>query len=311
MSEPAPVTLEPTACAICGDSAGATELYPSTLDAATFTRAVFSARRAPDRRHYRIVRCDRCGLVRSDPAADPSLLDRLYQDSGFSYARETVSLRLTYRRALERVFQLGAGRDALLEIGAGNGFFLQEARAAGIARVTGVEPSREAIARADPDIAGALLPGMFRAGLFPDATFDIVCLFQVFDHLPDPAACLYACLDVLKPGGYLLAVNHNVDAVSARILGSRSPIFDVEHTFLYNPVTMATLIRRCGFDVVSARPIANTLSLAHLTWLSPLPSMLKQAALALLRRSGAGARQLRLPIGNLQLIARKPGRAPR
>jgi len=306
---PEPVPLEPTECAICGGGADATELYPATLDDSTFTGAVFSARRAPDRRHYRIVRCDRCGLVRSDPVADAAVLDRLYEASRCSYTHEIGSLRQTYRRALDRVLSLGARTGALLEIGSGNGFFLQEARAVGFRTVTGVEPSRDAIARADPDIAASLVPGTFRAGLFADATFDVVCMFQVFDHLADPRACLFAVHDVLKPGGYLLAINHNVDGMSARILGRRSPIFDVEHTYLYNPETMATIARRTGFDVVSARPISSTVSLAHVAWLSPLPAALKRAVMGGLDATGAGSIQLRLPLGNLQLIARKPGRA--
>lgn len=299
------VALRPTTCAICGPGAEAAELYPARLDPETFVPAVFSARRSPDGRHYRIVRCRHCGLVRSDPVAAPEVVDALYRASGFSYGNETDSLTLTYRRALDRVLSAGASRGALLEIGCGNGFFLQEARAAGFADVRGVEPSRDAVERAAPGIRDALVCDTMRRGLFPSSRFDVVCIFQVFDHLADPRACLTACADVLKPGGFLLAINHNVEAVSAMMLGRRSPIFDVEHTFLYSPATMSRLVAAEGFDVVSAGGMLNTCSVSHLLWLTPLPAVVKQALRDGLQRLGAGGVRVRVPLGNLQLIARK------
>ena len=37
--------------------------------------------------------------------------------------------------------------------------------------------------------------------LFPDATFDLVFSFNVFEHLPDPAATFAEVVRVLRPGG--------------------------------------------------------------------------------------------------------------
>ncbi len=63
---PAP-QLEATRCAICGTLGNIATVYESNFRAADLTSEVFSARRSPDRLHYRIVRCRACGLLRSDP----------------------------------------------------------------------------------------------------------------------------------------------------------------------------------------------------------------------------------------------------
>src|ERR1017187_1719589 len=137
------VTLSPTRCAICETESNATEIYPASHDPSSFSPATFSARRIPDRVHYRMVRCNNCGLVRSDPVADPALIAELYARSTFDYANEAKPLQRTYGRYLKKL-----GKDvtnhSLLEIGCGNGFFLEQALRQGYGDDWGVEPRRGA-----------------------------------------------------------------------------------------------------------------------------------------------------------------------
>ncbi len=300
------VELQPTRCAICGTPGNATELYPANFDPEALNPAVFSARRLPDRIHYRLVTCDACGLVRSDPVADPALLEQLYQQSAFTYGDEVADLKRTYGRYLARLDQYGAHKEALLEIGCGNGFFLEEALARGYRTVRGVEPSRAAISQAVPMVRDSIVCDVMRAGLFAPASFDVICLFQVFDHAPDPADLLDACFAALRPGGLVLSFNHNVRAFSARLLGERSPIIDIEHTYLYHPATMSRIFTAHGFQIRHVGAAYNRYSLQYLARLLPLPGALKRAALVWLKRLVIGRLRLCVPLGNLYLVARKP-----
>lgn len=300
------VTLHPTRCAICGTEGLSTELYPANFDPDAFRPEVFSARRLPDRVHYRLVRCDACGLVRSDPVADTAVLARLYAQSTFDYSEEVAHLRRTYGRYLGRLGRYSDRKGALLEIGCGNGFFLEEALAQGFASVRGVEPSAGAIERARPDVRPHLVCDVMRRGLLDGASFDAVCMFQVLDHIPDPGALLEECLRVLRPGGLALCLNHNVAGVSARLLGERSPIVDIEHTYLYSPATATRLFSERGFRVREAGGVFNRYSLHYLMRLIPLPDGVKRPLLAALARSGVGRLPLVVPLGNLYLIAQKP-----
>jgi SAM-dependent methyltransferase len=132
-----------------------------------------------------------------------------------------------------------------------------------------------------------------------------VTMFQVLDHMPDPAALLEKCRPVLRPGGVVLAFNHNVTAWSARLLGERSPIIDVAHTYLYSPRTMRRLFEQEGYEVISLRPARNTYSLSYLAQLLPLPARAKAGLLVRLRASRAGGLEATVPLGNLCLIARR------
>lgn len=299
--------LHPTRCAICGTTDGSQELYSEQLDPRAFTPSVFSARRLPDRTHYRMVRCRTCGLVRSDPVLDPEAMAGLYRESTFEYGDELEGIRATYGAALDRLGAVAAGRNGLLDVGCGSGFVLELAQDRGWQAVRGVEPSTDAIAKADPAVRSAIVQDVLREGLFEAESFDGVTLFQVLDHIPEPVAFLSECLRILRPGGAILALNHNVTAWSARVLGERSPIIDVEHTYLYSPETMRRIFGQVGFEVVSTGPVRNTYSTAYLLHLTPLPRAIKQSLIPRLRQTRVGRSQLTVPLGNLCLIARRAG----
>ena len=297
--------LHATRCAICQTEGNATELYPANFDETAFDEAVFSARRLPDGVHYRIVKCNRCGLVRSDPTVDLETLARLYQRSTFTYEDEIPDLKLTYGRYLAQLEAYGVHKGALLEIGSGNGFFLEVALEQGYTSVRGVEPSAQAIEQADAKIRPHLTCGLMEPGLFEPEAFDVVCIFQTLDHIVDPGAMLEECHRILRPGGFLLAYNHNVEAVSARLLGERSPIIDIEHTYLYSFETMSRIAVAHGFEVRAIGAGYNRYKVHYLAHLLPLPRRLKAPALAALRRNPVGQIRLSVPLGNLYLIAQK------
>lgn len=299
------VPLQATTCAICGTEGNADEVWGSTLSDEAFTGDVFSARRLPDRVHYRTVRCRTCGLVRSDPVLDTEMLNRLYQSSSFDYEDELPGLQATYGAALGRLESLGI-RDGLCDIGCGNGFVLEVARERGWTDIHGVEPSADAVAQAAPSVRGAIVQDVMRPGLFEPGSLGAITLFQVLDHLPAPRAVLEECLRVLRPRGAILAFNHDVAAWSAKLLGSRSPIVDVEHTYLYSPSTMRKLFTAAGFDVLEVGSVRNTYSLSYLLHLLPLPRGAKERALPRFRATRLGRRQVTVPLGNLCLVARRP-----
>jgi SAM-dependent methyltransferase len=302
----ASLRFEATRCAICGPGVPAKEMYPANFGIDDITPARFSARRLPDRVHYRMVRCMKCGLVRSDPVLDEATLGHLYAESTFDYDAETANLKATYGRYLNRVRALSARQESLLEIGCGDGFLLEQALAQGYARVRGVEPSAAAISGASPQVRDHIVCDVMRPGLFADGEFDAVCLFQVFDHVPHPELVLEACRAALRPGGLILCLNHNVESVSAHLMGERSPIIDIEHTYLYGPATMRRIVEAADFKILKQGHVINTYSVSYVAHLTPIPARMKALALASLSRTRVGRVSLPVPLGNLYLIASRP-----
>lgn len=299
------IELNETRCAICNTTDNATELYPANFDISHFNSEIFSARRIPDRIHYRMVKCNGCGLVRSDPIADAVTIGKLYRESSFDYGAEVNSLRRTYGHYLDKLESFSVSKGSLLEIGCGNGFFLEEAQARGYQDVRGVEPSSSAVDQASPTIRNQIVCDMMRPGLFAKETFDVVCMFQVFDHISNPSALLHECVSALKSGGLVLILNHNIESLSSLILRERSPIIDIEHTYLYSPDTLAKIVEKAGLKVMCSGSVLNEYPVQYIMRLVPFPSQIKNLLLWILKKSRLGRFPLSVPLGNLCLVAQK------
>ena len=296
-----------TQCAICESDAWDRELYADRLGADAATYGQFSARRQPDRVHYRMVRCGKCGLIRSDPVLPEEELARLYCGSAFDYEEESGCARLTYARYVRESLPLLKDRARVLEIGCGNGFFLEAALGLGFAEVHGVEPSRQAVEAAPPAVRGRIKNELFQEGLYPSAWFSMVCGFQVLDHLTRPNEVLRVCRLLLQPGGVALFINHDAGAWTNLILGERSPIIDIEHTYLYDKKTMARIFRKNGFEVLRVFAVRNEYPLAYWFKLAPMPTWLKTRLLPAVKRSRYGRWIVPMRAGNLGILARAGG----
>ena len=291
-----------TLCAICDTDRWDRLLYAEALGDGAFTSNRFSARRMPDRVHYRMVRCQNCGLIRSEPVLEEAELAKLYAASQLTYAHEAEFAGETYAGYLQDILPLAPSRDRLLEIGCGSGFFLEHALALGFAEVSGVEPSRDAVAAASPRVRDAIHVDSFRDGLFPEGHFSVVCGFQVFDHLSNPNEILQACRRILRPGGMILLIHHDAGAWTHRLLGERSPIIDVEHIYLYDRRTIARIFVKNGFEVLRVFSVRNRYPVYYWTGMAPLPTGLKQRLVPKLRNSALGRRAVAWNAGNLGIV---------
>lgn len=289
-------------CPLCG-SPHFNLLYPSTLKKKDLNATVFSARRLPDRVHGSVIRCSKCGLVRTLEIISELKLKQLYSKSHFTYESLTSNLVKTYSPLIRRAAKRLKTKRAFLEIGCGNGFMLEEAKKIGFSKVFGIEPSRHAVEQANNSIKKEIVVDMLRPGLFPARTFDLIAAFQVFDHIAEPNNFLKNCYNFLAPGGILLLMNHDVEAISAKILREKNPIVDIEHPYLYSQKTISQILEKNGFSVLDVFSPPTIFSLGHLFHLLPIPKLIKQWLLSL--DGHLISHNISLRPGNLCVYARK------
>jgi SAM-dependent methyltransferase len=237
-------------------------------------------------------------LLRSDPVFDLDL-EKLYRESAFDYQSEITGLKKTYLNIVARNLPAEKMQGSIYEIGCGNGFFLEAAKDAGFNVIVGVEPSNEAISKARSDIRKNLIPSMMKSSLLEINKFDIGVMFHTMDHLADPVSTLTACFQSLKKDGIFIAAVHNEKSWSARLLKAKSPIIDVEHTYLFNKKTAEKLFEKVGFVNIKSRSYMNCYSLAYIIHLIPIPLSIRKKILSGIIGKLLLKIKVTLPLGNL------------
>ncbi len=142
---------------------------------------------------------------------------------------------------------LPAGISDVLEIGCGQGSL--GARLARHYRYVGVEPDQTSWAVAQRRItatgAGEVRNVAFDA--LGEEQFDLVCAFEVLEHIEDDATTLKEWAVRLRPGGWLLL---SVPAHQRRY----APADDLAgHFRRYDPEALAALLASCGFTDIGIR----------------------------------------------------------
>jgi 2-polyprenyl-3-methyl-5-hydroxy-6-metoxy-1,4-benzoquinol methylase len=95
---------------------------------------------------------------------------------------------------------IGAG-DTVLEVGCGKGAF---AKLINTDNYVGLELSRNAQAMAEEKGINVLNEFIETHSATHRGNYDVVCSFQVLEHVPDPCSFIDACMACLRPGGILI-----------------------------------------------------------------------------------------------------------
>lgn len=216
-------------------------------------------------RHHTIVQCRQCGLVYANPRLDRhDILDTYEAVEDPLYVEEREGRVLTFEhhlQPLERLTGSPAGRP-LLDVGCYTGVFVEIAARHGW-DAWGVEPSLWAVERARAR-GLRVLPGTLEAADLPEAMFDVVTMWDVIEHLPDPRRTLQRVHRLLRPGGLVAVHTIDIESLFARLMGARWPWLMEMHVYYFSRRTLCDMLGKCGFEVVSDRPQGRYLRLGYL-----------------------------------------------
>ena len=169
-------------------------------------------------------------------------------------------LARSYARELRRIASALPSRDGALDIGAGDGAFLEQLLANGFSSVVGLEPSTAPIDQARPELRALLREGFFEGGDFQDASLSLITCCQTLEHTDDPLGLCNSAFRILKPGGALFTIAHDSRALSAKLLGARSPIYDIEHLQLHSRRSLHFMLEHAGFERIDVHLASGVLA---------------------------------------------------
>jgi SAM-dependent methyltransferase len=293
------------ACPVCGSDHDHRVYADAHFDPSQLDQFAFASRKLPEYMHYRLNECRRCDSLYASPLPTRESLEHAYVEAAFDSAEEARYASLSYAAFLPKIVAKIGRLEAALDIGTGDGAFLEQLQRHGFRQLLGVEPSAAPVAQAKPQIRPLIRQAPFRANDFEPASFSLITCFQTLEHVDDPQSLCRQAHALLHEGGALFVVSHNRRALSARLLGRKSPIFDIEHLQLYSPRSLRYGLERAGFCDIGLYPVLNRYPLHYWLKLLPLPPALKARALARLNGSRLGKLPVKIAAGNFAAVAYK------
>lgn len=136
-----------------------------------------------------------------------------------------------------------------LDIGCSTGAFLASLAKRGW-QAYGVEPDPVSAARAQKLPGVTVFATTLEAARFESASFDLITMWHVLEHLPDPLASVREIRRLLKPGGVLIVLLPNAGSLEADIFGEYWKGMDLpRHFYHFTPATVSLLMERGGLEI--------------------------------------------------------------
>lgn len=209
-------------------------------------------------------RCPSCGFV----SVPMKLSDNYYDDYVNVPSLSPQAQQFQTEQAQDFVENFGLSGRTVLEIGCGDGYFLQSMQKAG-AQCFGIEPSsvqRELACARGLKVEQGILSGK---RILAEAPFDAFVTRQVFEHIEDIRDFLLTIRGNLRDGAVGLIEVPNLDK-----LADEGRFFDFipEHINYFTPRSLSLALELAGFEVLEVSPVQEGESLRALVRWQSLPA---------------------------------------
>ena len=211
---------------------------------------------------FKIVSCETCGFVFTNPRPNNSDIDRYYESENyishsnnkkgfFNFLYQSVR-QITIKKKVSMIRKLGT--KSLLDIGCGTGEFLNEAQIKGI-NVCGIEPSEKARRQCQKNY-NLTVSESANLEEYKRDSFDCITMWHVLEHMPDLNKLIKEIHRIIKNKGKLIIGVPNYKSWDAHYYKQHWAAWDVPiHFWHFSKESIEKIFKKHGFILSKTKPM--------------------------------------------------------
>lgn len=228
---------------------------------------------------YGIFRCPKCHLCETDLKRNYTEFVKEFYSKGYYEGDPSRSAYADYeldkplivknmRKFLSFIDNSGK-KGKLLDVGCAFGYFVELALQRGF-DAYGFDASAFAAGKAGKLVCSdRIQEGTIQQVTYAKKSFDVITMFDVFEHLQDPLSDMKKLETLLKPDGMIIIATGDTKSVAAKVMKRRWTFFiPPQHIFFFHRNNVTTLLHKAGFKPGRWHRVGKWLSLGYVLHLA-------------------------------------------
>ncbi|NUN11899.1 class I SAM-dependent methyltransferase [Candidatus Micrarchaeota archaeon] len=254
-----------------------------------------------------VVKCKNCGFMYINPRIKGDLVVKGYSDAvDPDHVSQGDGRMATFKDGMKIISKLYPNKGKLLDVGSAGGFFVKAAEEEGWEGY-GVEPSKWMVDWGKKNLGlKNFKSGTLESAKYPDNYFDVVTLWDVLEHVPDPSATLREVNRILKPGGLVVINYPNIGSKLAKMAGRKWWFLLSIHLYYFTPETISKMLEKEKFTPFYYKRHWQKLALGYLFYrVEPYSKGLSKILVKAASKLGLAEKQVSYYASQALVAARK------
>lgn len=231
----------------------------------------------------KIRRCRDCALKFLNPCLMPEeqkmifsstemllKVSEFFSDYHDDSSWTTPKTAAIFKNTLEQLEKLISSKGKILDVGCGKGAFLVQAKTRGW-EAYGLEPNFDAAAKLKQAHDIECRSDDFFTAAYPKESFQVICLWDLIEHTPEPLKWFDRCRELLAPGGLLLIATPNHHSLldglahaAFKLSGGKikfmlNKLYTVDHTLYLTDRALGELFKKSKYRPVKTLKVNTDL----------------------------------------------------